>query len=441
MSLIQLVALGSHNQMFRVPRNLAVEYFTESFNNGILEMSRDCDTKLPEFLELELSPNVNIETFKTITHKVCFEMSIGGSPILSIPLRFMMHLKEYEVCENNQIYITIPFELFCGDIQLLRLQYHTVRFTLTNIEDHFASCKLISKGTYYDGSYRYGLIVNNHEEIIQQLSSIDVEVTSSPLLGEREFKYVIPFHGMHKGFYIECENVNNIKEISLKLNGHDRFSYKNRFMMGMMCKKVSQQLLYLPMNIGKFENDRTSGGFEGAINLSRIGSTLLTVKFERAQSRVCLYGLGSNILKTMSGMGGLAFGHMNCHHSFPYQENGQYILLNNVVEEIVQPVVQGDTGPQVVQGDTGPQGYTEMVQPVENIIYKAIMDDDKLICCISQENIRISDRYMNCVTCNNNFNDNLIQEWFRVRPQRRRTCPMCRVIWTDFNIYINSVEA
>ena len=73
-------------------------------------MVRNCDTKFPEYLEIELNPNIDRNNFKNICHKVCLEMKTGGSRILNIPLRFMMHLKNYEICDNK-FYISILFLL------------------------------------------------------------------------------------------------------------------------------------------------------------------------------------------------------------------------------------------------------------------------------------------------------------------------------------------
>ena len=38
-----------------------------------------------------------------------------------------------------------------------------------------------------------------------------------------------------------------------------------------------------------------------------------------------------------------------------------------------------------------------------------------------------------------NFDEASIKSWFRQRPHRKK-CPMCRVDWTDFNVYINGLE-
>jgi hypothetical protein len=312
----------------------------------------------------------------------------------------MIHHKNYEICDNK-IYITIPFELFCNDIKLICLVYHDVRFTLTNIENVFRSCKLISKGIFYDDEIRRQMIQNQYDEIIQQLASIEI-TSPNP---KNEFKYVIPFKGIHKGFYIECQNIDEINEISLNLNHLNRLIY-NRFLVRTKCVKISQQLLYLPFNFDKLCQDRSPTGFEGSINLNRVDSVVLNIKLYTLNSKICLYGLGSNILRTGTGMGGLAFSHENINHYYcDYKENGVYI----------------------------DGAY------IKNI-YKLITDNDKIMCCISHEDLGVNARYMSCALCYNNYNEDSIKQWFRQRPYKKE-CPMCRADWTNFIIYINSEES
>jgi len=62
--------------------------------------------------------------------------------------------------------------------------------------------------------------------------------------------------------------------------------------------------------------------------------------------------------------------------------------------------------------------------------------EDKKICGISLDEIRENQNYMCCTHCHNNFNENDIRIWLR----SRRTCPNCRGIWSDYNIYINSLS-
>ena len=176
----------------------------------MLTMTRSCDTQMPQYLEIELNPTVDREQFTNICHNICLEMTIGGNDIISIPLRFMMYLKEFEICDNK-FYISIPFQMFCDEIKLIALQYHQVCFKLTNSQTWFTSCHLILKGIFYDSDIRRAMAQNSSESIIQCLSSTEIICQGEP---KNEFGYDIPFDGVHKGFFIECENVDNIKELN-----------------------------------------------------------------------------------------------------------------------------------------------------------------------------------------------------------------------------------
>jgi hypothetical protein len=411
MALMQLVANGYENTTLNIPPTLSTEYFTHEFSNNTLIMLRHCDTKCPEYLEIELNPNIDRNNFKNVCHKVCFEMEIGGQIILSIPLRFMMHLKDYEICDNK-FYVSIPFKMFCDDIKAICLGFHQLIFKLTNTENNFMSCKLITKGIYYDAQIRREMANNSHQHIIQQLASTELTCSNDR---RNEFMYRMQFTSIHKGFFIESENVDEINEIKLQLNGHDRSHY-NRFLVRTKCVKINQQLLYFPLNYDKSYTDRTTQGFEGSLNLSRIDLAKLYIKLDNPQSKICIYGLGSNMLRYSSGMGGLAFDSGNRHVYEEYNEAGIYAYVEGPIQSTVQaPIIN------------------------ENIIYKPITNNEKVTCCITQEDISVNARYMSCSQCSNNFDESSIKSWFRQRPHRKK-CPMCRVDWTDFNIYINGEE-
>ena len=427
MSLVQLAATNSQNIILR---NLATEYFTEEFINNTLQMVRNCDTKTPEYLEIELSEGldqVNLDqvNFKHICHKICFEMNIGGQIILSIPLRFMMNLKEYEIC-NNKFYITIPFKMFCDDIRLFALAYHDTRFKLTNTENNFRSCKLISKGVFYDTNLRMPMARDPHEHIIQCLASTEILCTNFLNGNEfqiNQFNYNMNFNGLHKGFFIESENVDQINEISLSLNGAQRFLY-NRFLVRTKCIKINQHLLYLPLNYDKSYTDRSNTGFEGALNLDRIDVTKLNIKLDCPQSKICIYGLGSTMLRYMSGMAGLSSSSYNILHEYKeYNESGIYhqiTPLTNILTTtsgLALPFIAIQTTP----------GMTPIYRPITN---------NKLTCSITQCDFDINARYMSCDQCSNNYMEESIKNWFIHRPSRK-SCPICRTNWTDFNVYIN----
>ena len=409
MALVQLVAVGANSSII-IPRNLSTEYFTENFENNILRMEKSCDTKSPEYLEIELNPNIDRNNFKNVCHKVCLEMEIGGQRILNITLRFMMNLKDYEICDNK-FYISIPFQMFCDDIKLKCLAYHEVRFRLENTENNFMSCKLISKGIYYDTQIRRVMSNNRYQDIIQQLASTEINCLNP----RNEFIYKMAFDGIHKGFFIECENVDEINEIRLQLNSQDR-TYYNRFLVRTKCIKINQHLLYFPLNYDKSYTDRTREGFEGSLNLSRIDVSKLSIKLDNLRSKICIYGLGSNMLTYRDGMAGIAYGYSSSHDYKEYNENGVYTTQQQYNYVNLPTDISGND--------------------IVNVIYKPITNNDKLSCCITHEDISVNARYMSCSQCNNNFDEASLKNWLRQRPH----CPMCRVNWTDFNVYINSQE-
>ena len=256
-----------------------------------------------------------------------------------------------------------------------------------------------------------------HDEVIQQLSSIKTRC-STP---RNEFRYKIPFKGLHKGFYIECDNIDEINEITLKINDNYKFIY-DRFLIETKCVKINEQLLYLPMNYNKSYQGRRNSDFEDAIDLSVINSTILNVKFDTLKDNMCVYGLSSNELRVVCGMAGLAYDAFSAsYHLYPiYQENGNY--------EYHIPM-------------SSPSLNTDLVPiPIlKPFIHKSITDKDKTICCITHDNIDSGKHYMSCNKCHNNFNEEPLRHWLNLL-MSKRLCPMCKTLWEDFHTYINSEE-
>jgi hypothetical protein len=75
--------------------------------------------------------------------------------------------------------------------------------------------------------------------------------------------------------------------------------------------------------------------------------------------------------------------------------------------------------------------------PVGQTIYHRI-DPQRNTCNILHEEILEAQRYMMCSACNANFNEDAIKQWLQHRTGTRRTCPTCREVWTNYNIYINT---
>lgn len=419
-ALMVMVAFGEQNATMgsRTPNERfdteSSDYITESFNqNNVLMLPKCCDKIVPEYLEFELAPNYNIENL----HKACFEMYISdefvSTKILDIPLRFLMNIKNYEICDNK-LYIEIPFEMFCDKFSTFSLKSdENVRFDLKGVTNDFFNSKLIIKRLFYDADVRRELSRNKQTIFLQQLSSVEIYAEEP----KNEFKFKVPFKGIHKGFYIECENVDNINNIQIKLNWEDYplIDY-GRFLVKRKCVKINSKLLYLPFNYEKTQSDRNVSDFFGSVNLSRIDRTMLNIKLDNPTSKICIYGLGSDILDISCNNGfKLHFRYSKGHHYLDYRENGIYI--NN------DGIYFSSQSRQLI---------------LTNIVYKKIADQNKIQCCINHEDIADNAHYMSCIKCYNNYNKASLDLWFENKA--RKTCPMCRENWSDFTIFVNKNE-
>jgi hypothetical protein len=91
-------------------------------------------------------------------------------------------------------------------------------------------------------------------------------------------------------------------------------------------------------------------------------------------------------------------------------------------------------------GQTGPPGLSNFNGyhiPNGSIHYR-IINSDRITCNITHDDIITYQRYMTCSNCENNYVEGAIKIWLSQRTGNLRTCPTCREVWTNFDVYINS---
>jgi hypothetical protein len=270
------------------------------------------DIVTPQFLELELAdPSMELSELSKLLKNQVLKLYIGGICVSEFPLSFLMECSNPEIV-NGKVYINLLFSLLFGDIKLCGLQYHTAHFQL-NYQPNFIhvikSFGIVCTTTFIDRIENNNLCSSWIKEPIQQLSYFDIIPKSE---NSQDLKSQLHFGGLIKGFFIECENVENISEIKLWLNGVERFNL-NRLLVLTKCEKISQNLLYFPFNHTKPWGLRTFESFEGSTNLSLIDTSEIEIKFSSPTKNLRLYALGMNIYSQISGMGGLQLD--NSHHS------------------------------------------------------------------------------------------------------------------------------
>ena len=77
--------------------------------------------------------------------------------------------------------------------------------------------------------------------------------------------------------------------------------------------------------------------------------------------------------------------------------------------------------------------------PTGSFIFQVI-NPERNICNITHDEIAADHQYMTCSNCHIHFLETALKRWLRHRSPATRTCPTCRELWTNFDVYINRVN-
>jgi hypothetical protein len=431
--LLQLLATQNHNMNLR---NVSHEYHTyESQGLSSVIIGRIADIVVPEYLELHFSDpsRDNLQDVKKLT----LTMTIGGVIIQQFPLSLLVNLNEPIICDGK-MYINLCFDMLFGELKMVGLEYHEVSFNFINNLNNNLNCiscyGIVSKLTYVIAEERRNLVQNQFEDIIQQFSFIDVK-RDDPSQTSDSCELLLPFCHISKGFFIECENVDNLNNLLLKFNNEERFNL-NRFLIRTKCKKINSNLLYFPFNYGKEYTERTAQSLEGSPNLSRIDRIYIALKFDTCINNLKIYSLQSNVYRQFHSMGQLLYAANLCNDVLVIRNNVQGpSYVNNAVLDRPQGPVYVSNADYDARNLTPPTIRTSIT--FSEPIFKPITHVDALNCPILCEPIEARSRYMSCHQCVNNFSEHALKRWFESRRAGQKSCPLCRVQWYNFDIYIN----
>jgi hypothetical protein len=353
--MLQLAASGSTERVFNITNRTVIQNVCQSFANNKLNLLRNAgDTCIPLFIRSDLPIDY-------------LQLNIGGSHVIKFPLDFCNKLLDFKSPDNCKIY-KIPWELLkIKPIQLVSLQFHSVSFEI--IAQHQCCAKLYVCYQYLENDERLQLASSRKDIDIKQFQNQNITI------GEN-YKIQLRFDGLIKGIFIDNVDINEITSFELILQSHTRIKY-DKEMLSFFTKKINNNCVYLSFDNLNF-NDTT---WNSAINFSRIENISIKISSNITQ-KVILRALNLNILRIVSGMGGVV-----------YDIKEREEIVNNI--------------PRRIEGDSlCPIGYLD------------IMDNDS---------------YMKCDECNKNFITHLLKEWLRLN----KSCPCCRTKWTNNNSYIN----
>ena len=347
--------------VYRRHTNFAVEAIEQTFNGSVgfgkkvsCQITRNGDLITKMFLKATISctsgiwvPRVGLAMIKTV------ELQIGGTKIdkhyntwLQIwheLSRNSNHDASYDVILGSTTGTTqelfVPLQFFCcrNDglaLPLIALQYHDVRveFEFAEAADVSGSsldasghslddASLLVDYIYLDSEERKRFAQASHEYLIEQLQYTGAESVSGTTGKYRlnfnhpckELVWAVNDAGISQtGVFDDSAGANCVSDALLQLNGHDRFSSQPGSYFNYVQTLAHSNTPAVGINVYSFALNPEEHQPSGTCNFSRIDNAQLNLTFTTDTSslgtpQVHIFATSYNVLRIMSGMGGLAY--------------------------------------------------------------------------------------------------------------------------------------
>ena len=361
--LMQLVAYGSQDVyltgnpqitfwkvVYRRHTNFALESVEQTFNgttqpgsNAVATISRNGDLIHKCYLVFDGASVSDIKAAHNLIESV--ELEIGGQQIDKQYGDWMTLWNELSLSEDKQtgyesmvtgdkVYVPLQF-YFCTNpglaLPLIALQYHEVRVKVTfgGVNGAFDSAKLWVDYVYLDTDERRRMAQSSHEFLITQLQSDGGNTVSGSTEKTARLNFNHPVKelvwcidsgsGNKLGKLDTLQQLSNEAVHRLTLNGHDRMAPRE----GKYFTHVQpyQHHTRIPHTEANFTNTIGVYSFalkpeesqpSGSCNFSRIDNAQLVTKAGdgltgSSTATLKVFATNWNVLRIMSGMGGLAY--------------------------------------------------------------------------------------------------------------------------------------
>lgn len=242
--------------------------------NGVHEI---CDVL--KITHLVFYSHVHLEEFKNLIKDSTFEIKLNNDDFLQIPLKFLMYMNDI-VCSNNntnnsiqKYYIKFPDFLF----ELVSVAVITKNFKITcNVSHDQIKCSLLVSLTFFDSPIRKRLAFNKFSKLGQSFGSPN-EIIFDKNTRTKTFKIV--YDRYSKGYFVYGKTIADIKCLKLTENGHCIIKY-DKDLIQLFCKKINDNVVYIPYNFEKKYYHMTLDSFIGSMNEDKIDTTQITIAFD-----------------------------------------------------------------------------------------------------------------------------------------------------------------
>lgn len=244
----------------------------------------------------------HLDGYKAMTTLPALPAGGSAKTILYVPLQFWF-------CRNPGL--ALP---------LIALQYHEVKINIefasmttvggAGADIDFGSASLYVDYIYLDTDERRRFAQVSHEYLIEQLQFTGDESASSKI--KLNFN-----HPVKELIWVEQEDGDGVGEYTstytdakLQLNGHERFSARAASYFQLVQpyqhhERVPEATKYI--NVYSFALKPEEHQPSGTCNMSRIDNATLNLSSVESANTVKVFAVNYNVLRVMSGMGGLAY--------------------------------------------------------------------------------------------------------------------------------------
>lgn len=206
--------------------------------------------------------------------------------VFSVSLDFFINFYGYTK-KDNLIKIPMDFKMFLNNIVFT----HRFYVSLHNVPDFITESVIKIK--------MYDCERPQTDLYIQEIE------TKTVMTNENKLSIQLQFNLLVKGLFINT-NLDNVSNLKLFLNNKQRLNYDD-ILLHIVCKKISDNLFYLPFDIKQNYTDIDICSYKTSINFSRIDTILLELCIKNIPEYINIYSLRLNIMRYAPFAMGFAF--------------------------------------------------------------------------------------------------------------------------------------
>jgi hypothetical protein len=239
-----------------------------------------------------IGDEIIINTSNNILYKCLFNLLALLNPVIKIDNKYVLPVNFFDIFLIASTFSSFIIEININNLEFKKISFLTQKiFIKQDVRDRFLS----------------------YEHIIKS------PLSNYKIINSNQVNFIICSHEKIDGYYIES-NINNIKSISINMydedtqkeldSTHYQILKYNKLMIDLYLKKISDSLLYIPLNINKINalNSNLSNfsfGTFGTENLSCIKQAfIIKIKFYEQEEKIGLHTFAYNKLRYLNGITG-----------------------------------------------------------------------------------------------------------------------------------------